>query len=347
MALPDRIEGINADFVGNALASRHDGVEVATVDIVGTQQGTSSSVQLLLTYNRNDAGLPESMFLKGTFFDHDFASSNVSVTEARFYDELAHQLTPEINRPTGYFGVVDDQGRAIAIMEDLTGRGVDFCVATSPASVDQVAAGLEQLAAMHAQFWVSECLDAFPWLSEVSGIIGIMRYLVTPDHFADYIHRKRAADIPVELTDRDTIARALETMFAADAELPHTLLHADPHLGNTFVEHTGRPGFLDWQFTARGPFIWDATYYLTGALTPWDRRASERDLLTLYRDALVSRGAPVPSLDDVWLAHRRHMLHGFLSLLVPEESQPESFSQTMGERFAAAATDLDSLQALS
>jgi Ser/Thr protein kinase RdoA (MazF antagonist) len=148
------------------------------------------------------------------------------------------------------------------------------------------------------------------------------------------------------LADREVVAGALERMFATDAGLPRTLVHGDPHLGNTYRERGGRPGFLDWQFVGIGPFVWDVSYYLTGALDPKDRRDSERDLLSAYRGRLRAFGVDAPSEDEIWLAHRRHLVHGFLSLLTPEESQPESFAVTMGTRFAIAANELDTVGAL-
>jgi hypothetical protein len=343
--LPGGIGSIDAAFLTAALSSRHPGVDVESVAVGDTHSGTSSTVRLTLRYARNDAGLPERMLLKGSFAQHAFATGDLSAVEAQFYRDVAPILDGAVNRPVGYFGGVDATGRAIVVMEDLTTRGADFGDATAAATVDEVAQGIEQLAGLHAQFWKPAALHPFPWLGRIADIVAIMRFLVSPDHFARYIHRAPAG-IASGLTDRDAVANGLEAMFASDAALPQTLVHGDPHLGNTFRERDGRPGLLDWQFVGRGPAILDVTYYLTGALDPTDRRAAERDLLTLYRNALRARGVDAPSCDELWLAHRRHMLHGYLSLFTPEDSQPELFATTMGQRFACAATDLDTLGAL-
>jgi aminoglycoside phosphotransferase (APT) family kinase protein len=134
-------------------------------------------------------------------------------------------------------------------------------------------------------------------------------------------------------------------MFAADETLPTTLVHGDPHLGNTFREPDGRIGFVDWQGAAVGAYIWDATYFLTGALTVEDRRGAERDLLRLYLDRLAGGVVEAPGFDDAFLAHRRHMMHGFLSILTPDQMQPDHFARAMGLRFAQAADDLETLRA--
>ena len=345
MRLPTGVDDIDAAFLTAALSERHRGVRVDSVDIGVTHSGTSSTVGLTLKFGRNDPGLPERMLLKGSFAQHEFATGDLSAVEARFYRDIAPLLGDEVNLPIGYFGGVDANGRAVVVMEDLTDREVEFVEATDAVAVDEVAQGIEQLAALHARFWQPDTLRPFPWLGRISDIVAIMRYLVSPGHFAHYIHRS-CDGIDPALTDCTSVAAALEAMFATDEALPQTLVHGDPHLGNTFRERDGGPGFLDWQFVGQGPSIWDVTYYLTGALDPADRRSAERDLLELYRQGLTARSVAAPSTDDLWLAHRRHMLHGYLSLFVPVESQPESFAVSMGERFGIAATDLDTIGAL-
>src|SRR5262249_14328496 len=106
--------------------------------------------------------------------------------------KLAPMLDDSVNLPMAYFGGGDATGRAVVLMEDLTDRGAEFGEATAAASVDEVALGIEQLAALHAQFWKPAALQRFPWLGQTTDIIAIMRFLVTPDHFERYIHR--AAD---------------------------------------------------------------------------------------------------------------------------------------------------------
>ena len=343
--LPESVDAIDADFLTAALAERHRDVEVASVSVGTTHSGTSSAVALNLRYVRNGAGLPERMLLKSSFATHEFAAGDLSTTEAQFYRDVAPLVDASVNRPVGYFGGVDATGRAVVLMEDLTDRLADFGEPTVPVSVDEVAQGIEQLAALHAQFWDPTALQPFPWLGRTADIIAIMRFLVTPEHFARYIHRAPNGIDP-KLRDRAIIAAALEEMFVIGAGLPQTLVHGDPHLGNTFRERDGAPGFLDWQFAGEAPYIWDVTYYLTGALDPADRRMAERDLLDIYRRSLSVHGVDAPSADVMWLAHRQHVLHGYLSLFVPPESQPETFAVTMGERFALAATDLDTISAL-
>jgi hypothetical protein len=86
----------------------------------------------------------------------------------------------------------------------------------------------------------------------------------------------------------------------------------------------------------RGPYVWDVAHFLTGALSPDDRREAERDPLGEYVEDLRSHGVDAPPLDDVFVAHLRQMMHGYLNILTPVEMQPDWF-----------AIDMDDLDTLS
>ena len=67
---------------------------------------------------------------------------------------------------------------------------------------------------------------------------------------------------------------------------PGTLLHGDPHIGNTYVLPDDEVGFLDWQVLRRGSFSLDLGYFLQGAVEIEDRRRCESDLIDEYQSAL-------------------------------------------------------------
>src|ERR1700756_4624297 len=70
---------------------------------------------------------------------------------------------------------------------------------------------------------------------------------------------------------------------------PHTVLRGDSHPGNTYFRD-GRAGLLDRQVVRRGHPARDLTYTLVLGMTTEDRRAIERDLLEVYRQALAAGG---------------------------------------------------------
>jgi len=343
VALPRDVDGIDAEFLSRALGSRYPGTFIEAVEVTDAHQGSGSTFRLALTYADDPHNVPESVYLKANFVAHGYTSDAAFLGEACYFAEFADRTSRLLNQPAGLFSGADNNGQAIVLIEDLTRRPVTFNDCESPLTVGQVADGVGQLAALHASFW-ADSLPTHAWLSDQGALAPPMMYLVQPAHFDGYINRERAALLSEPLKDRQRIATALAAMFLNDECMPKTLCHGDPHLGNTFLDADGRVGFLDFQTVGRGSYIWDVTYFMTGALAPVDRRAAERDLLDGYREALLGRGVEnVPSREDMFLAHRQHMMHGYLNILTPVEMQPDQFAVSMGQRFAEAMEDLDTL----
>jgi aminoglycoside phosphotransferase (APT) family kinase protein len=133
---------------------------------------------------------------------------------------------------------------------------------------------------------------------------------------------------------------------------PQTLLHGDPHIGNTYVLPDGEVGFLDWQVARRGSFSLDVGYFLQGALTIGDRRDHERELLAEYRDALALPADEMPTMDEVWLRYRASVAHGLTLWLCTASAdgglwQRAEVAITLAQRYAAAYADLDTPSALA
>lgn len=148
--------------------------------------------------------------------------------------------------------------------------------------------------------------------------------------------------------DGDAIADLWVRDVATLDREPMTLLHADAHIGNTYVLPDGGVGFLDWQVVRRGHWPQDVGYFLVGSLTIEDRRRHEADLIAEYRDAL---DAPArPSAAEAWLHYRASAAYGltiWLSTLGTDGYQPHDVSLALAERYAAAFIDLDSEAALA
>ena len=88
-------------------------------------------------------------------------------------------------------------------------------------------------------------------------------------------------------------------------------------------------------------------YFMTGALAPEDRRASERELLDHYVGALAAQGAAAPSLDRAWRDYRSFALHGFLWAVTPAAMQPPESVLAMADRHLTAIAELGTLELLS
>jgi aminoglycoside/choline kinase family phosphotransferase len=287
------------------------------------------------------------MFLKGNFIDHEFTSAAAFAGEVNYFSDIAHRLTDVLTQPAAYFAETDEHGQAIVLLEDLIARDVQFGDCEHTLSVDTVADGVRQLAAVQARFWKGAGLEGADWLVDVSTVATLMQFLVQPEHFEGYISRERARFLSAPLRNQERIEAALSAMFDSDRALPKSFVHGDAHLGNTFCDADGKLGFCDFQAVGLGPYIWDVTYFMTGSLDPEDRSRAERDLLSAYLEELARNGVEdPPSFDETFLAHRRHMMHGYLSILTPVEMQPDRFAVSMGARFAAAMEELDTFASL-
>ncbi len=129
-----------------------------------------------------------------------------------------------------------------------------------------------------------------------------------------------------------------------------TLLHGDPHIGNTYVLPNDEVGFLDWQMARRGNWSLDLGYFLQGALTIEDRRHGERDLLAEYRGALDLPADELPSADEVWLRYRASVAHGLAiwmaTLSGGDAWQGADICLALAQRYGAAFVDLETRTAL-
>jgi aminoglycoside phosphotransferase (APT) family kinase protein len=144
----------------------------------------------------------------------------------------------------------------------------------------------------------------------------------------------------------DIWARYIRTLTAA----PQTLLHGDPHIGNTYVLPDDTVGFLDWQMVRRGNFSLDLGYFLQGALTIEDRRNHERDLVGEYRRALSLPDDEMPTAEEIWLRYRASVAHG-LAIWIATLSGGDAWQRpeiclAFAQRYSAAFVDLETRDAL-
>jgi aminoglycoside phosphotransferase (APT) family kinase protein len=129
---------------------------------------------------------------------------------------------------------------------------------------------------------------------------------------------------------------------------PQTLLHGDPHIGNTYTLAGGEVGFLDWQVVRRGNWSHDVGYFIQSALDEDDRRRHEAELVEDYRRALDIAPASRPGADDAWLRYRATPVHGltmWIVTLLSDVHAPER-SLALASRYATAFADLGTPHAL-
>jgi Ser/Thr protein kinase RdoA (MazF antagonist) len=305
--------------------------------------GTNRRARFGLSYGSIPG--PGTVFVKAEGIHREVHARNGNLfNEPRLYASGTHL---PLDHPDPY-GVVIDEGALdwVVVMEDVSLRGGDPRDSTRPLSAGQVANGVRGLARLHRAYRGFTALThpRLAWVQAWAPTEGFQVGL-----------RKR---VPLGLERAAKRLPALVARMPADeivdqwvryvALLGHdpTLLHADAHIGNTYVLPDDDVGFLDWQVVRRGHWSQDVGYFLQGALTEADRRAADRDLITTYL-AEFDRAADVA---DAWRWYRASAAYGlaiWLSTLGTDGYQPHDVSRELAARYGAAFAELDTLDALA
>ena len=344
--------------IGALLSERRPGVEVEAVDVLDETAGSASRLRLRVRYAPGrDGGLPTELFLKRNLAEFTFPPE-MYLTECRFYRELAPRLaieTPEV------FGLTVDEstGDFTLLMEDLRSRGARLGLATEPVTVDEVAAVLRTLAALHAPYWGHVDLAAvLPWLDSPLDSAFVRFWCdagpkLARRHLGDH-HRGRVVGDREWVHDR--VWTAFDALVAEIATGPQTVLHGDAHVGNTYYlpgPHAGGAeaacgGVLDWQLMLRGNWSVDVAYVVMTSLDPATRAVHERSLLRGYLDELGAHGVDTPPGDeDAWTLYRANAVWGVVMWLVtPQGVHTDEVQDVSLERCLVAAEELDSLTTL-
>lgn len=315
---------------------------VEAVQIVEQVDGTNRRASIQLRYARGDG--PDRVFVKaqGRIL-HRLALSALRAlyAEVRLFQSRA---SLPLEHPLVYAAAFDRKRLAtIVLMEDVRERGGVPNHAARPLSVEQVRNGLDGLASLHAAYWDRPSALRFlaPWrLSRAYAPI-------SRANLARGLRRLREQGRR-ELIPDSVGAALLERQFRASATLaargPQTVLHGDPHIGNTYALPGGLTGFYDWQLVRVGNWCHDVGYFLGSSLDIETRRAHERELIEGYLEALRSQRVSAPDLQTAWSQYRATPAFGlctWLHTFAARSFQPDSVCLPMIERFCAAYEDLE------
>ena len=341
LAVPRSWPTLEPQWMTAALARHCPGAVVSEVRPGPLVDGTNRRRPLELTYARGSG--PRHVFVKGPGRPLNrlaLAALGALASEARLA-EAGWRLPLE--HPTLYAGAVDHRRlAALVVMEDVTRRGGRPNDARRPLSAEAVASGLSGLAALHgAGLARPEALGFLrPW--RLGGRWAALS-LGSLFRGAARLERLGGGPLPPGVSPR-----LLEVQFresaARAATGPQTVLHGDPHPGNTYALGAERTGFYDWQLVRLGSWWHDVGYFLVGSLSVDDRRAHEQALLRHYLGELAARGAPAPLFAHAWESYRATPAFGlatWLHTLAFGTFQPVALCLATLERFAAAYDDLD------
>jgi hypothetical protein len=320
---PTTADDITAEWLTAALAERHPGADVASVEIVERHEVTNAHAKLAVTY-RESGGAPASMFCKLPPNDDrrdSIIATGMGHREARFYAELAPSVAMRV--PEAHVARTDDDGLFAILLEDLVQTGCQVSDGTWGIPVDSVAGAIEDLAALHFRFEdpARRAAEA-PWVTVNKPASN--SYGATMLRYGIENHRDRLSDAFVDIAEL-YIAHHDE-LQGLWHEGPHTIIHGDVHIGNLFMDGS-RVGFLDWGIINVNTPMRDISYLMTMAMSIDDRRRNERDLIRFYLDLRQAAGVAEITFDEAWRAHRIHASYN-----VPASCQVVTFPAGMSER---------------
>jgi hypothetical protein len=347
LSVPKTWDDITPDWMSEALAADHPGAVVSGVTVESRHDGTNRRARLGLTYSAGSG--PATVFAKAADPAH---KAMIRLTSGMFHEPRLFTCGAHLplEHPTVYTALIDEADYDfVMIMEDLTARGADPRDGTRPMTVEQVATGVRGLGRMHGHYWGERVLR-HPALGWVEPFLpwGGMRAAPLPAAL-----ERLGDDAPAEvmsLTMDKLIDSIWKPYISTLTTSPQTLLHGDPHIGNTYVLPSDEVGFLDWQVARRGNWSLDLGYFLQGALSVEDRRRAERALLDEYRKSLGLPADEMPSSDEIWLRYRASVAHGLTIWLVTAsagEWQRQDVSIALAQRYSHAYADLDTASALA
>jgi Phosphotransferase enzyme family len=342
--VPDTLEEVlSPSWLTAALGERFPGIEVTAVTPgpVVSRVSTNARFQIECA-GRLPAGLSPHLCVKGYFSDAQRPYRHVGESEACFYRDLAEASGLRTLR--GVYADVDPDSRhGVVITEDVVVTGAIFLDARSPYSADQVATSLEELAKLHSSTWEAPRWRHAPWLApRLESYFGMRGIEDIRGNFEGPI----GGGVPDSARRAEPLMTAFRALAAQSSSVtPWSVLHGDAHIGNVFLDGTGRPSFLDWQLVQRGPWYLDIGYHVVSALTVEDRRRTERELLAHYLDRLGAGGVQTPSLDEAWLGYRRGIVYGFFLWAITLKVDPAITSTLLG-RLGTATADHDALAAI-
>ena len=304
--LPLDVEDLTAAWFAEAL-----GRDVTGATLLDRSSGTTGRAHVALA---GEPGVPATVFVKLAPFDEGqrgfVTSVGMGVAEARFYRDLAPEIPVRI--PGVWFADTDGD-RYVMVLEDLVASGCRFPHPKDDDIAWRARDIVENMAALHAQFWESPRFEAggdLAWLApKGTGAAGGGATFVQmavdnlggqlPDEF------HRLADIYLARND---------DIVALWNSGPRTFVHGDPHMGNLFVDIAAgnRTGFLDWAMIGRSPGLRDVAYVLCNSIPAAVRATDERGWVEHYCELLARSGIELDP-DAAWDTYRLFAVYSWVS----------------------------------
>lgn len=350
-------ESVTPEWLTAVLCGETPGAQVLSFETSNGSRGTSTRLAIRVEYNDAgiEAGLPRELFAKTTtaFSQRILLGGGKMIDgETRFFKEFRPRV--EMEAPIGYWGASDPASwRSIALMEDIAEtRGAVFSEPTAPIARDQIEDLVRNLARLHGTFWENPAIEVLNTPAYM-----LQAYLAAIDmRKRCEVGLGRAQEVVPEALhgQADRLWAGVERAIAiATEDMPATLLHGDPHIGQTYLTREGRMGYVDWQVVMRGGWAHDFAYTVNSGCEPDDRRAWDRELLQAYLEELAHAGGTPPSFDDAWTLYRQQSMFAYAAwaftigrAAYQPRMQSDETCLTLLKRITTAIDDHDSLDAL-
>jgi Phosphotransferase enzyme family len=346
--LPRSIEELTPQWLNGAIRSHCPDITVTSATIEKIIWGTATKVLMDVQYagDYQKYGIPHKLCVKGELDERvRQAIAGITMTgtqvEADFYNDLAPKLGLPL--PRHWYGG-SEPGMGILILDNLTAVNGTFGAPTEPWTPDLVSKAFDILAKLHASTWDKKYPE-LTWLQV--GAANVRQYnefLMSDGHWKEHFVRPEVFQLPAALADRERGLNALRNLWRYDDTNAHCVIHGDAHLGNTAIDASGQPYFIDWAGPCYSCWAFDVSNFMVGALTVADRRANERDLISHYLDRLAFHGGPALNRAEAWDDFRRHILNGLVWTTLPTALQSTENVHAMGERYSAALIDHDTFK---
>lgn len=351
VSVPNKLdEALSPGWLTGALGMRFPGIEVRHVIPGPVVDRISTNARFAVEYSGTHSDGPSpSLCIKGYFNEFGWMARQVGEPEAYFYRDLA--ALADVRTLRSVYADVDPATRhGVVITEDVVAQGGVFLDGRSVYTPEQTASSLSELAKLHAATWLNPRWADPPWLGSRMGVaMDIWGEAQTVSKISANHHGPNGRGMPVELRNPrrlvDVYRDLTAALSAAELTSPWCVIHGDPHLGNLFLDASGRPCLLDWQLVQRGMWCVDVGYHIASTLTVEDRRASERDLLRHYLECLAGRGVEPPQWDTAWRALGRGIVHGLFLWSITTQVEP-GLIEILLHRMATAAADHDAFSAV-
>lgn len=329
-------------WLSQMLGLRWPGTVVRGIEVVEVLATQATKVRLKLVVEGSGADVPTAVCIKGVLTDTG-ALPSASIVETLFYKEATSHVPVRVPNCI-YAGMHADNSRGVIVMRDVIAAGGTFCTALDPFTPTQALDGLDQLARLHAASSDGSPVFGFGWAQSFLDRIS-KQPIITQEVLQQLLDGSRGEKLNPRIRDAVRLQRALEGLASEVRAGPLCLVHGDAHAGNVYRQADGGLGLIDWQILQKGSWAMDIAYHLAAVLTPEDRRAHERELLSNYCARLKALGGSEISADEAWRSYREATVYGYYLWSITRKVEPEIID-TFVYRLGTAVDDLQGFELL-